>query len=164
MGNVKLTEIVVDIACALVNLKLLFNLGWTQLIPPRAPHAWGSHIITRQETPDLKIPAIVNTSTPAFPSHLKRFQVGLSAIVPLLSQMLKTGSDESCFAPNVAVRGERLYQGGYLLQLRVQGQQDDTWLILWKVGASYSAKNHQGIVELKRDVGIFRSHCTCHNG
>jgi len=166
-GNIEsfeLKEIELDIAMALQNLLERERLGLMQSIPPKPKLAPGSHIITRDLEPQLKIPKAVNIADKSFPSHLHRFHGALTSIAPSLNRNIQPNNVDNSFGPRLVKRGENLFNGGNVLQIRVPPEDNDVWRVKFKVAASMKATVYETWIELQKGVGVVQQICMCKAG
>ena len=61
-------------------------------------------------------------------------------------------------------RGINLYDGAYVLQLKVNNELLDTWTVKYIVGASYSYETHVGYFQMSRENAVLNSICDCFSG
>ena len=57
-----------------------------------------------------------------------------------------------------------MYNGAYVLQLRVQEEVLDTWTVKYIVGASYSYEIHTGYFKMSRGNAVMGNTCDCFSG
>ncbi len=94
--SVEKLERLLDNVCAQHNLKELARQKLLHKIPAVAPCAPGSHIITPDLEPSIKIPRAVTLQSPQMPPHVKAFHEGLKLIAPDLKNILKGKGHLAC--------------------------------------------------------------------
>ena len=57
-----------------------------------------------------------------------------------------------------------MYNGAYVLQLRVNNDEMDEWTVKYPVGASYSYEVHIGFFRMSQDNAVIESICDCYSG
>ena len=88
--------------------------------------------------------------------HLKAFTELLTSADKAIREAIKLDGKECVFNPTVRQRGYNLYNGAYVLQLRVNNDEMDEWTVKYLVGASYSYEVHHGLFQ---DVSGQRCYC-----
>jgi hypothetical protein len=167
IGSVEHFEKVLDCVIALHNLRVLRKLKPEFDIPPRPRAVPGEHIfrpLIPTKDLDLKIPADPpKLNLPAY-AHIRKFKDFLSSAAPAIRKAMEKGGQEGVFFPTVRKRGRNLYNGAYVLQLRVQEEELDEWTVKYLVGASYSYETHTGYVKMSRGNAVIGSICDCFSG
>jgi hypothetical protein len=51
-----------------------------------------------------------------------------------------------------------------VLQLQVQNEELDVWMLKYTVGASYSYETHTGYVQIRQDQAVVNHICDCYSG
>lgn len=164
VDSVDTLELELDAAMALQNLNDMDRLGLLHLIPDRPPFAPSSHIITRDLEPNLKIPKAVNVGDRGFPQHLVRFQQALRGMAPSLLKIVNRDGNFNIFSPRVLKRGENLFLGGNVLQVRAELEDLDVWRVCFRVGASMKLPIYCCYARLRANEGVLASCCECKNG
>ena len=77
---------------------------------------------------------------------------------------MELAGDEGVFFPTVRKRGRNLYNGAYVLQLKVQNEGLDVWTVKYLVGASYSYETHTGYFQMSMANAVMNSVCDCYGG
>jgi hypothetical protein len=160
-------EEVLDCVIGLHNLRVLLKANPQFDIPERRAAIPGEHIfkpLVPENEVDLKIPADApNLVLPKY-RHISKFKDFLPSAAKAIEKALELHGNESVFYPTVRKRGENLYKGAYVLQLRVQEELLGTWTVKYLVGASYSYDTHNGYVKMSRDNAVMGSICDCFSG
>lgn len=164
VDSVDTLELELDAAMALQNLNDMDRLGLLHLILDRPPFAPSSHIITRDLEPNLKIPKAVNVGDRFFPQHLVQFQQALRGMAPSLLKIVNCIGNFNIFSPRVLKRGENLFQGGNVLQVRAEFEGLDVWRVCFRVGASMKLPIYCCYARLRANEGVLASCCECKNG
>jgi len=160
-------EKVLDCVIGLHNLKVLLKLDPNFDLPGRRAaipreHVFGPKVPEKDFS--LKIPANApNLATPDV-VHINKFISFLPSAVPTIRKTLNQAGDECVFRPAVLERGGHLYDGAYVLQLQVQNEGLDVWMVKYTVGASYSYETHTGYVQIRRDQAVVNHICDCYSG
>ena len=160
-------EKVLDCVIALHNLRVLLKHNPLFDIPRRRAAIPGEHIfkpLVRKEDVDLKIPANPPNLGLAKYEHIRKFKEFLSSAQGAIQKAVELGGKESVFFPNVRIRGLNLHNGAYVLQLRVQEEEMESWTLKFVVGASYSYEVHIGYVQMSRDNAVISNICDCYSG
>ena len=113
---------------------------------------------------DLKIPADLPNISLAKYHHISNFKDFLPSAAGAIRKALELHGNEGIFYPTVRKRGENLYNGAYVLQLRVQEELLGTWTVKYLVGASYSYETHTSYFQMSRDNAVIASICDCFSG
>ena len=167
VGAVSEFEAVLDCVIGLHNLRVLLKANPGFDIPERRAAIPGEYIfkpLVAEKDVDLKIPADPpNLALPSY-RHLRLFQDFLPSAAGALERALELHGNEGVFYPTARKRGENLYKGAYVLQLRVQPELMDTWTVKYLVGASYSYETHSGYFQMSRDNAVINSICDCFSG
>lgn len=160
-------EEVLDCVIALHNLRVLLKANSLFDIPERRAAIPGEHVFKRlvaENNVDLKIPAdLPNLSLTKY-RHISNFKDFLPSAAGAMRKALELHGNEGIFYPTVRKRGENLYNGAYVLQLRVQEELLGTWTVKYLVGASYSYETHTGYFQTSRDNAVIASICDCFSG
>jgi hypothetical protein len=164
VDSIAMFEKLLDVACALVNLKELCRLNCLDSIPAVARHAPDAHIITN----DLGVPQAISRTQPGDSPHLAQhvlaFREALTAIVPELQRVLRGEGNYSCFTVRVRARGKSLFEGANVLHVQPQDEGDGLWTIRFVVGASMKAISYVCYVQIKKDLAVRQQVCECKNG
>ena len=156
-----------DCVIALHNLKVLHKLDLTFDMPERRAAISQEHVfhpLVSEKDVDLKIPADAPDLLRPEYRHIREFKEFLPSAIPVVEKALEKGGDDCVFFPTVLKRGKNLYNGAYVLQLRVQQELLGVWTVKFLVGASYSYETHTGYFQISRDSGIIHSICDCYSG
>lgn len=160
-------ETALDCVMALHNLRVLLKSNPQFDIPTRRSPLPREHIFTPlvpENDVDLKIPADApKLALPEY-QHIRKFKDFLPSAAGAIADALELHGQDGVFFPTVRKRGESLYDGAYVLQLRVQEEQVDSWTVKYLVGASYSYETHTGYVYMSRDNAVKNSICDCYSG
>jgi hypothetical protein len=160
-------EETLDCVIALHNLRVLRKANPQYDIPARRAAIPGEHIfkpLVPESEVDLKIPADApNLLLPKY-RHISNFKDFLPSAAGAISRALELHGNDGVFYPTVRKRGDNLYMGAYVLQLRVQEELLDTWTVKYVVGASYSYETHVGYFRMSRDDAVTSSICDCYSG
>jgi hypothetical protein len=165
--SVKKFEKLLDCVIALHNLKVLLKHMPGFDIPPRRAAIPGEHILkplVPQKDVDLKIPADPPNLALQEYRHIRDFKDFLPSAAAAIKTAMKLRGDDGVFFPTVRKRGRNLYNGAYVMHLRVQPEGLDIWTVQYVVGASYSYETHMGYVEMSRDNGVRKNICDCFSG
>jgi hypothetical protein len=160
-------EEVLDCVIGLHNLRVLLKANPQFDIPRRRAAIPGEHIfkpVVPENEVDLKIPADAPNLALAKYRHVSRFKDFLPSAAKAIEKAMELHGNESVFYPTVRKRGENLYNGAYVLQLRVQEELLDTWTVKYIVGASYSYETHTGYLKMSRGNAVMGSVCDCFSG
>ncbi len=167
IGTVSDFEEVLDCVIGLHNLRVLLKANPQFDIPERRAAIPGEHIfkpLVPESEVDLKILADApNLALPKY-RHISKFKDFLPSAAKAIEKALELHGNESVFYPTVRKRGENLYKGAYVLQLRVQEELLGTWTVKYLVGASYSYETHTGYFKMSRDNAVMGSICDCFSG
>lgn len=167
IGTVADFEEVLDCVIALHNLRVLLKANPQYDMPQRRAAIPGEHIfkpVVPENEVDLRIPADAPDLSLAKYRHISKFKDFLPSAAGAMARALELHGNEGVFFPTVRKRGETLYNGAYVLQLRVQEEEVDTWSVKYLVGASYSYETHTGYVQMSRDNAVMSSICDCFSG
>jgi hypothetical protein len=160
-------EKVLDCVIGLHNLRVLLKANPQFNIPARRAAIPGEHVfkpLVPENEVDLKIPADAPDLSQKKYRHLNNFKDFLPSAAKAIGNALELHGKEGVFYPTVRKRGENLYKGAYVLQLRVQEEVLDTWTVKYLVGASYSYETHTGYFKMSRDNAVTSSICDCFSG
>lgn len=160
-------EEVLDCVIALHNLRVLLKANSLFDIPERRAAIPGEHVfkwLVVENDVDLKIPADLPNLSLAKYRHISDFKDFLPSAAGAMRRALELHGNEGIFYPTVRKRGENLYNGAYVLQLRVQEELLGTWTVKYLVGASYSYETHTGYFQMSRDNAVIASICDCFSG
>lgn len=160
-------EKVLDCATALHNLKVLIKFDPRFDIPARRAAIPGEHIFgpkVPEKNVDLKIPADPPNPELRDFRHISKFKDFLPSAAGAIGKAVELRGNDSVFFPTVRDRGKNLYNGAYVLQLRVQEELLERWTVKYIVGASYSYETHTGYFQMSRDNAVIRSICDCFSG
>jgi hypothetical protein len=167
INSVEMFEKVLDCVIALHNLRVLLKANPQFDIPPRRAALQDEHIfqpLVPENEVDLKIPADAPDLALKKYRHLSKFKDFLPSAAGAIKKALELHGDDGVFYPTVRKRGENLYKGAYVLQLRVQEELLGTWTVKYVVGASYSYETHKGYFQMSRDNAVKASICDCYSG
>lgn len=160
-------EKILDCVIALHNLRVLLKADPRFDMPHRRAAIPGEHVFgpkVPEKDVDLKIPADEPDLTLAEYQHIRSFKEFLPSAAGAMRRALELRGKESVFYPTVRKRGLNLYNGAYVLQLRVQEEELDSWTVKYIVGASYSYETHTGFFQMSRDNAAINSICDCFSG
>ncbi len=160
-------EEMLDCVIALHNLRVIIKANPQYDIPERRAAIPGEHIfkpLVPENEVDLKIPADAPNLSLAKYRHISNFKDFLPSAAGGIVRALELHGNEGIFFPTVRKRGENLYKGAYVLQLRVQEELLGTWAVKFLVGASYSYETHTGYFQMSRDNAVMSSICDCFSG
>lgn len=156
-----------DCVIALHNLRVLLKQDANYTIVARRAALPGEHIfrpVIPAKEVDLKIPPpIVPKDEPNY-VHIRKFAEFLSSAIPSVKKALEIGGKSAAFFPTVGKRGKNLYEGAYVLQLRVQYEGLDVWTVKYLVGASYSYEVHTGYFQMSCNNPVLHHICDCYGG
>ena len=167
IGTVADFEEVLDCVLALHNLRVLLKANPQYDMPERRAAIPGEHIfkpLVPDNEVDLKIPADAPDLSLEKYRHISKFKDFLPSAAGAVTRALELHGNEGVFFPTVRKRGENLYNGAYVLQLRVQEEVLGTWTVKYLVGASYSYETHTGYVQMSRDNAVISNICDCYSG
>ncbi len=164
VDEVAFKEMELDCAMALQNLNEMDRLGLMRLIPERPHFAPGSHIITSDLEPSMKYPAGLALDSDKVPAHLRRFHSAMSDIAPELRKAIVGVRGKNIFTERTRKRGENLFKGGNVLQVLVEEQPLDNWLVRFTVGASMKTSVYNNYCVLNKSEGVVQQICECKNG
>lgn len=156
-----------DCVIGLHNLRILLKEDPAFDIPERRGALLEEHIFKPLVAPadvDLKIPPPIVPKQERNIRHIRKFEEFLRSAAPAIARALETGGNESVFYPTVGKRGRNLSNGAYVLQLRVQEEDLDVWIVKFVVGASYSYQTHTGYFKLSKLQVPIDSICCCYSG
>ena len=157
-------EAVLDCVIALHNLRVLLKANPRFDMPARRAAITDEHIfgpVVPEKDVDLKIPADEPNLDHPILRHIRSFKEFLPSAAGAMRNALELGGKESIFFPTVRNRGKNLYDGAYVLQLRVQKELLDVWTVKYVVGASYSYETHTGYFQMSRESAVKCSICDC---
>jgi hypothetical protein len=160
-------EEVLDCVIGLHNLRVLLKYNPQFDIPRRRAAIEDEHIFKPQvpaKDVDLKIPADSPDLSLEKYYHIRDFKEFLASGAPAIKNALELHGKECVFFPTVRKRGINLYNGAYVLQLKVQKELLGVWTVKYVVGASYSYETHIGYVQMSRDNAVEGSICDCFSG
>ena len=160
-------EKVLDCVIALHNLRVLLKANKALDIPARRAPVLGAHVfkpLIPAKQVDLKIPAKKPDLDQPSLKHLKAFMELLTSADKAIREAIKLDGKECVFNPTVRQRGYNLYNGAYVLQLRVNNDEMDEWTVKYLVGASYSYEVHMGYFRMSRDNAVIASICDRFSG
>lgn len=167
IGAIDHVDKVLDCVIALHNLRVLLKANSAFDIPPRSHVVVREHIfapLVLENAVDLKIPnRAPDLDLPSL-KHVKDFVHSLSSADKAIRNAMELGGKECVFFPTVRKRGYNLYNGAYVLQLRVQNENLGVWTVKYHVGASYSYEVHVGYFQMSRDNAVIASICDCYSG
>ncbi len=167
IGTVADFEEVLDCVIALHNLRVLLKANPQYDMPERRAAIPGEHIfkpLVPENDVDLRIPADAPDLSLAKYRHISKFKDFLPSAAGAMARALELHGNEGVFFPTARKRGDNLYNGAYVLQLRVQEELLGTWTVKYLVGASYSYETHTGYVQMSRDNAVMSSICDCFSG
>lgn len=160
-------EKVLDCVISLHNLRVLCKLDENFAIPKLRAQIPGDHVFRPKvdaDQVDLSIPADApDLSSPNY-KHIKDFVEFLPSAATAIKDAVNSVGQERIFYPNVRKRGRNLYNGAYVLQLRVQDEGLGVWTVKYHVGASYSYEVHVGYFKMSRDNAAMENICDCYSG
>lgn len=160
-------EEVLDCVIGLHNLRVLLKANPQFDIPSRRAAIPGEHVfkpLVPEKDVDLKIPADApNLDEPQY-QHIRKFTEFLPSAAGAMRNALEVAGKACAFFPTVQKRGTNLYNGAYVLQLRVQAELLDVWTVKYVVGASYSYETHTGYFQMSRSNGVICNICDCFSG
>ena len=160
-------EGVLDCVIALHNLRVLLKVNPNFDIPLRRHPIEGEHVFrpfVPQKDVDLKIPADEPKLADPKYHHIRKFKEFLPSAISAVKKALERGGEGCVFFPVALVRGKNLYNGAYVLQLRVQDEGHDRWTIKYVVGASYSYELHHGYFQMDKGNPVLCHICDCYAG
>ena len=160
-------EAILDCVIGLHNLRVLLKANPRFDMPARRAAIAGEHIfgpIVPEKDVDLKIPADAPNLDALEFRHIRSFKDFLPSAAGAMRKALELGGKESVFFPTVRNRGKNLYDGAYVLQLKVQEELLGVWTVKYVVGVSYSYETHIGYFQMSRDSAVMRSICNCFSG
>ena len=158
---------VLDCVIGLHNLRVLLKGNKAFDIPRRDRVVAREHVFTPlipANDVDLKIPdRKPNLNLPEL-KHVKDFVNLLPWADKAIRNAMELGGKECVFFPTVRKRGYNLYNGAYVLQLRVQDEGLGQWTVKYHVGASYSYEVHVGYFRIAQKNAVIASICDCYSG
>jgi len=160
-------EITLDIVMALHNLRILLKLQPAFDMSPRRAAILGEHVfrpLVSQNEVDLKIPAQMPDLNNKKYHHIRAFKEFLPSAAKAIKDALERGEKKGKFFPTVLERAKNLYNGAYVLQYQVMSENDNTWMVKYVVGASYSIELHTGYFTISKDEAAFQHICDCSSG
>lgn len=160
-------EKVLDCVIGLHNLRVLRKANPHFDIPARRDAIQGEHIfkpLIPSSDVNLKIPADEPDLSLEMYRHIREFKEFLPSAAPAIERALERRGNDGVFFPAVRTRGTNLYNGAYVLQLKVQNEGLDVWTVKYLVGASYSYETHVGYFQMSRDNAVRGSICDCFSG
>jgi hypothetical protein len=171
VSTVDTKEKELDCVISLHNFKQLMKMDPLFDIPERRNAISDEHLIRPLIPPhelDLKIPPEVRPNTLKKNPHLEKFKNFLTSASNAIEKALGSLGEERIFFPNVRKRGRNLYEGAYVLQLRVQeeskGEGLNLWTVQFLVGASYSYETYKGYFQMTKDSAVINNICQCYSG
>ncbi len=156
-----------DCVIALHNLRVLLKANADYDIPARRAAVPGDYIfkpLIPTKDVNLKIPADPPNLAEAEYAHIRKFKGFMPSAAGAVLHAIELGGKECVFYPTFRKRGENLYNGAYVLQLRVQEEVLDVWMVKYLVGASYSYETHTGYFQMSRENAVICSICDCYSG
>jgi hypothetical protein len=156
-----------DAVIGLHNMTVLLKEDPQFKIPDRRATLPDEHVFKPLIPPkevNLKIPEKVRPGGSLDISHIEKFKAWLPSVIPTLKQSIEKEKNESVFFPTVGERGRCLYEGAYVLQLRVEEEGLGVWNVKYLVGASYSFQTHIGYFQLSKDSAPLCNICDCYSG
>jgi hypothetical protein len=167
ISTVTYMEKVLDCVISLHNLRVLCKADENFAIPKLRAQVPGDHIFWPKvgaDQVDLSIPANApDLSLPNY-KHIKDFVEFLPSAATAIKNAINSVGQERIFYPNVRKRGRNLYNGAYVLQLRVQDGGLGVQTVKYQVGASYSYEVHVGYFKMSRDNAAMENICDCYSG
>jgi hypothetical protein len=160
-------EQVLDCVIGLHNLRVLLKANSQFNIPTRKKAIQGEHIfkpIIPSNDVDLKIPADLPDLSLEKYRHIRDFKQFLPSAAGAIRKALELHGNDGVFFPTVRKRGTNLYNGAFVLQLKVQNEDLGLWTVKYVVGASYSYETHVGYFQISRDNAVHASICDCFSG
>ena len=160
-------EEVLDCVIGLHNLRVLLKANPRFDIPERRDAIQGDHIfkpLIPTSDVNLKIPADEPNLAHEEFRHIREFKEFLPSAAPAIKNAVELHGDDGVFFPTVRERGKNLYDGAYVLQLKVQNEDLGVWTVKYLVGASYSYETHVGYFQISRENAVCRSICDCFSG
>jgi hypothetical protein len=156
-----------DCVIGLHNLRVLLKDDPKYDIPERRAALPEEHVfkpMTRPDELDFKIPPEIRPNQEPGIKHIRAFERFLPSAAPALKKAVEIGGNGSVFFPTVGKRGRNLYNGAYVLHLRVQEEEMEVWTVKFLVGASYSYETHSGYFEISKDEAPKACICDCYSG
>lgn len=156
-----------DCVIGLHNLKVLRKVNNNYDIPERRYALPEEHVfkpLKPADEVDLKIPPSITTTKEGESKHIRDFERFLPSVAPLLKKAIENEKNESIFYPTVGKRGKNLYEGAYVLQLKLQEEILGVWTINFIVGASYRYDTHFGYFQMSKDNACINCICSCYGG
>lgn len=156
-----------DCVIGLHNLRVLLKKDPDFQVPANRRTIPNNHIffpLTPFHEVDLKIPPPITPSVERNIKHIRKFIDFLPSLAPAIKRAIEKRGDEGVFFPTVASRGRNLYNGAYVLQLRLQEEIGDVWTVKFIVGASYSYEVHTGYFQMSHDNAAVAQICDCYSG
>jgi hypothetical protein len=147
---------ILDCTMGLHNFKELFNSDPNYQIPCRNRTIPGEHVFKSREEKKSGIPDEPRQSMVNRASNVFKFKTSLLSLQNELAVAVGEGGGPADFFPTVIQRGKNLFNGAYVLQLRLQPGLVEDWFIRFKVGASYSYETHSGVLSFDQ-----RKDCRC---
>jgi hypothetical protein len=160
-------EQVLDCVIGLHNLRVLLKADPDFDIPARRDAIQGDHIfkpLIPTNDVSLNIPVKHPNLGLGEYRHIREFKEFLPSAAPAIKRALELHGDDGVFFPTVRKRGKNLYDGAYVLQLKVQNEGHEVWTVKYLVGASYSYETHVGYLQISRENAVCRSICDCFSG
>jgi hypothetical protein len=160
-------EKVLDCVIALHNLRVLLKGDKNYDLPARRAAVLEDHVfkpMVSQKDVDLNIPADAPDLTKPKYRDIRDFKGFLASAAPAVKNALEKTGRDCIFFPTVKIRGENLYNGAYVLQLRLQRELLDVWTLKYIVGASYSYETHTGYVMMSKEDAALEHICDCYSG
>jgi hypothetical protein len=167
INSVAVFEEVLDCVIGLHNLRVLLKLNPHFDLPVRRAAIQDEHIF-KPKIPandvDLKIPADPPDLLLEKYRHIREFKEFLPSGAGAIRKALELHGKHAIFFPTVRKRGMNLYNGAYVLQLKVQKELLGLWTVKFIVGASYSYETHVGYFQISQDNAVHGSICDCFSG
>lgn len=171
VSTAKQKEKELDCVLGLHNLHHLLNMDSKFDLPPRRNAIVGEHIFHPLVPPgevDLHIPPAITPSQEKNMTEVLDFQKFLPSAAAAIKRALGKDGNDHIFFPNVDKRGKNLYDGAYVLHLRVQREESaenlDLWTVEYLVGASYSYETYKGYFQMRPDLAVVANICQCYSG
>jgi len=171
VSTVEMKEKELDCVSGLHNLLQLLKMNPKFDNPARRNAIPEEHIfkpLVPPEDVELKIPPPITPTVSKTIPHVRKFEGFLASAAPAIKRALEKYGNEHVFFPNVGKRGRNLYEGAYVLQLRVQEENPDDQLGVWTaqylVGASYSFESYKGYFQISKDDAVLCNICECYSG
>lgn len=167
INSVAAFEEVLDCVIGLHNLRVLLKLNPRFDVPARRAAIQDEHIFKPRipaKDVDLKIPADSPDLSLEKYRHIREFKEFLPSGAGAIRKALELHGNQAIFFPTVRKRGLNLYNGAYVLQLKIQKELLGLWTVKYIVGASYSYETHVGYFQISIDNAVHGSICDCFSG